>query len=280
MRLYVTGGSGYLGTYLVAAARALGWQVRASHYSHPIDDSQDTVDLRQRGALTQAINAFRPDAVIHTAYRQNDPDLHAVTVLGAVEAAAASAVINARHIHLSSDMVFAGTADEYDEIDMPDPIVPYGVAKAVAEAAVAQAHPEASIVRTSLIYSLPTAAPGRHDQLALDAAAGRTQMAFFTDEWRCPVLVDELSAALIDLLGHDHRGPLHLVGAAPISRYAFARALVSARGHDPSGIRAATLAANQSPRPAKLILRSSYTHPAWHLRSAAEVLGIPRSSVE
>ena len=133
MRLYVTGGSGYLGTYLVAAARALGWQVRASHYSHPIDDTQDTVDLRQRGALTQAINAFRPDAVIHTAYRQNDPDLHAVTVLGAVEAAAASAVINARHIHLSSDMVFAGTADEYDEIDMPDPIVPYGVAKAVAD---------------------------------------------------------------------------------------------------------------------------------------------------
>ena len=99
-------------------------------------------------------------------------------------------------------------------------------------------------------------------------------MAFFTDEWRCPVLVDELSAALIDLLGHDHRGPLHLVGAAPISRYAFARALVSARGHDPSGIRATTLAANPSPRPAKLVLRSSYSHPAWQLRSAAEVLGI------
>ena len=272
MRLYVTGGSGYLGSYLVAAARALGWQVRSSHYAHPQDDTQDAVDLRQRGALTHAINAFRPDAVIHTAYRQNEPDLHAVTVLGAVEAAAASAVLDARHIHLSSDMVFAGTAEDYDEIDMPDPIVPYGVAKAVAEAAVAQAHPEASIVRTSLIYSLPTAAPGRHDQMALDAAAGRVELAFFRDEWRCPVLVDELSTALLALIGHDHRGPLHLVGAAPISRYDFARAIVSARGGDASAIQSASLADNPTPRPAKLILRSSYSNPAWHLRSAAEVL--------
>ncbi|MFM2309953.1 MAG: hypothetical protein RLY87_2075 [Chloroflexota bacterium] len=272
MRLYVTGGSGYLGSSLVTAARALGWQVRSSHYTHPHDTTQDGIDLRQRGALTNAINAFRPDAVIHTAYRQTDPDMHAVTVLGAVEAAAASAVLNARHIHLSSDMVFAGTAEDYDEIDMPDPIVPYGVAKAVAEAAVAQAHPEASIVRTSLIYSHPSATPSRHDQSALDAAAGRSAMSFFTDEWRCPVLVDELTSALLTLVEHDHRGPLHLVGAEPISRYAFARAIVAARGGNPDRIIGASLADNPSPRPARLILRSSYSHPAWHLRAAADVL--------
>ena len=160
MRLYITGGSGFLGSYLVRLAQARGWDVRASYHTQTGTAAHDTIDLRVRGALTQALNAFRPDAVIHTAYRQDNPDLHAVTVLGAVEAAAASAVLNARHIHLSSDMVFAGTADEYDEIDMPDPIVPYGTAKAVAEAAVAQAHPEASIVRTSLIYSHPQRCPG------------------------------------------------------------------------------------------------------------------------
>jgi dTDP-4-dehydrorhamnose reductase len=275
MRLYVTGGSGYLGSYLISAAHALGWEVRSCHYTHPSDTTQDTVDLRDRGALTRAINAFRPDAVIHTAYRQNDPDLHAVTVLGAVEAAAASALLNARHIHLSSDMVFAGTADEYDEIDMPDPIVPYGVAKAVAEAAVAQAHPEASIVRTSLIYSMPSDTPGRHDQIALDAAAGRNAMSFFTDEWRCPVLVNELVAALLTLVAHDHRGPLHLVGAEPISRYDFARAIVAARGGDPDRIVGGRLADSPTPRPARLILRSSYSNPAWQLRSAAAVLNHP-----
>lgn len=273
MRLYITGGSGFLGTYLARFARTRGWEVRSSHQNNPLHADSDHVDLRQRGALTQAINAFRPDAVIHTAYRQHNPDLHAVTVLGAVEAAAASAVLNARHIHLSSDMVFSGTADDYDEIDMPDPIVPYGTAKAVAEAAVAQAHPEASIVRTSLIYSHPSAPPSRHDQAALDAAAGGSDMAFYDDEIRCPVLVDELAAALLTLVTHDHRGPLHLVGAEPMSRYAFARAIVNARGGDPDAIRRASLRSSTTPRPARLVLRSSYSHPAWQLRAASEILG-------
>jgi dTDP-4-dehydrorhamnose reductase len=93
-------------------------------------------------------------------------------VLGAIEAAAAAANSNARHIHISSDMVFAGTASEYDEIDMPDPITAYGAAKAVAEAGVAQSHPEASIVRTSLLYSAPSQPPSTHEQFALDVANG------------------------------------------------------------------------------------------------------------
>ena len=98
-------------------------------------------------------------------------------------------------------------------------------------------------------------------------------MAFYDDEIRCPVLVDELAAALLTLVSHDHRGPLHLVGAGEISRYDFARAIVSARGGDSSAIRRASLTSNPTPRPARLILRSSYPNPAWQLRAAHDVLG-------
>lgn len=273
MRLYITGGSGYLGSLLVQHATANGWHVRYSifrndHHAHP---NADVVDLRQRGALSAAMTAFKPDAVIHTAYVQNDPDLHAITVLGAIEAAAASARLRARHIHMSSDMVFAGNAHEYDEIDMPNPIVPYGTAKAIAEAGVTQAHPEASIVRTSLIYSPLTMPPSRHEQIALDAAHGHNDMAFFVDEIRCPVLVDELTHALLVLLGQKHRGPLHLVGAQPISRYDFACAIVRARGGDATRVNAASLTTMQLQRPARLVLKSSYSHPAWRLRGVNEV---------
>ncbi|MEY3990648.1 MAG: hypothetical protein RI985_1729, partial [Chloroflexota bacterium] len=174
MRLYITGGSGYLGAVLVQLATLNGWNVRYSVFQHGVaaDTHADIVDLRKRGELSEALNAFKPDAVIHTAYVQQDPDLHAITVLGAIEAAAASARLRARHVHMSSDMVFAGTTDEYDEIDVPKPIVPYGTAKAIAEAGVTQANPEASIVRTSLIYSPLHMPPSRHEQIALDAAAG------------------------------------------------------------------------------------------------------------
>jgi dTDP-4-dehydrorhamnose reductase len=275
MRLYITGGSGYLGAVLVQLATLNGWNVRYSVFQHGVaaDTHADIVDLRKRGELSEALNAFKPDAVIHTAYVQQDPDLHAITVLGAIEAAAASARLRARHVHMSSDMVFAGTTDEYDEIDVPKPIVPYGTAKAIAEAGVTQANPEASIVRTSLIYSPLHMPPSRHEQIALDAAAGRNDMAFFVDEVRCPVLVDELANALLILLGQKHRGPLHLVGAQAISRYDFAHKIVAARGGDPTRLHATSLTTMRLQRPARLILKSSYPHPAWRLRGVDEALG-------
>ncbi|MFZ9858078.1 MAG: SDR family oxidoreductase [Roseiflexaceae bacterium] len=274
MRLYITGGSGYLGSMLVRLATANGWHVRYSVFQHSTssDSTADVIDLRYRGQLTDALEAFKPDAVIHTAYVQQNPDLHAITVLGAIEAAAASARLRARHIHMSSDMVFAGTATDYDEIDIPKPIIPYGTAKAIAEAGVTQANPEASIVRTSLIYSPLHMPPSRHEQLALDAAAGKNDMAFFVDEFRCPVLVDELANALLILIGQKHRGPLHLVGAQAISRYDFAHKIVVARGGNPHKLNATSLTTMRLQRPARLILKSSYSHPAWRLRGVDEVL--------
>jgi dTDP-4-dehydrorhamnose reductase len=276
MRLYITGGSGYLGSMLVHLATTHGFQVRYSVFQHgtTTDPRVDVVDLRNRGELSDAMTAFKPDAVIHTAYVQQEPDLHTITVLGAIEAAAASARLRARHIHMSSDMVFAGTAIEYDEIDIPKPVVPYGTAKAIAEAGVTQANPEASIVRTSLIYSPLHMPPSRHEQIALDAAAGSNDMAFFIDEFRCPVLVDELANALLILLGQKHRGPLHLVGAQAMSRYDFAHKVVEARGGDPSKLHATSLTTMRLQRPARLILKSSYPHPAWRLRGVDEALSL------
>lgn len=272
MRLYITGISGYLGNTIAQLARQSGWLVRGSvHRARGIADA-DIIDLRIRGQLTNAIMDFQPTAVIHTAYIQEGPDLHPITVLGAIEAAAVAANCHARHIHMSSDMVFAGTAREYDEIDMPDPITPYGAAKAIAEAGVAQAHPEASIVRTSLLYSPLDAPPGRHEQQALDAATGKRDIRFFRDEWRCPVLVNELAYALLVLLGQNHRGPLHLVGGTAITRLGFAQCVVRARGGDASQLHGSTIAQSTLIRPARLILRSSYPQPAWRLRGVDEVM--------
>ena len=275
MKLYITGISGYLGGFIAQQAQQAGWQVRGCVHSARGIANADVVDLRQRGQLTAAIAAFQPDAVIHTAYVQDGPDLHTVTVLGAIEAAAVAATCQARHIHMSSDMVFAGTAREYDEIDIPDPITPYGAAKAIAEAGVAQTHPEASIVRTSLLYSPLSAPPGRHEQQALDAANGKRNMRFFRDEWRCPVLVTELAHALLILIGQHHRGPLHLVGRNATTRFSFAKSVVRARGGNVAHLQSSTIAHSTLIRPARLVLRSSYPHPAWQLRGVDEVLQAP-----
>ena len=79
---------------------------------------------------------------------------------------------------------------------------------------VAEAHPEAAIVRTSLIYG--GVEPGPQERLAREGTR------FFVDEIRSPVHVGDLADALLELVGLDVSGPLHVAGADDVSRYDFA----------------------------------------------------------
>jgi dTDP-4-dehydrorhamnose reductase len=89
---------------------------------------------------------------------------------------------------------------------------------------VSELHPEAAIVRTSLIYGGPE--PGPQERLARE---GRR---FFVDEVRSPVQVEDLAHALLELTALEYSGPLHVAGADDISRYDLAVLM----GADPARI--------------------------------------------
>ena len=155
--------------------------------------------------------------MIHTAYRQEDAS---VNVEGSENVARAAAAVGARLVHLSTDVVFDGRKGEpYVEDDPLSPVTDYGRAKAEAEARVARAHPQALIVRTSLIYggAQRSAQPSKHELAAHDPA-----LTFFTNEIRNPVQVGDLAEALLELAELDVSGPLHVAGADAVSRAAFA----------------------------------------------------------
>jgi dTDP-4-dehydrorhamnose reductase len=273
-RLLVTGGSGYLGRVLVRRALA-EWDVAATyHANRPVADvAWLQLDLRDAQAAEDAIAARHPDVVIHTAYVQAGPDLEAVTVGGSAAVAHAARRCGARLVHLSSDVVFDGEREgSYSEADSPAPISPYGAAKAAAEREVARSDPGALIVRTSLIYGGDTPSP--HEQLALDAAAGRADVAFYHDELRCPVHVEDLAAALLELAPLDVHGPLHVAGADIVSRYEFAGLVVQTQGGDTRALRSASSAASPVRRPRNCALDSRRAQALLRtrLRGITEVL--------
>jgi dTDP-4-dehydrorhamnose reductase len=249
----VTGGSGYLGAELLRQLAQAPWPIVATYHSHlpdqlPGNASCIAVDLRQPGSAARLISEVRPQFVIHTAYVQNEPGLQAITVDGAAEVAQAAYGVGARLIHMSSDAIFDGLkSTPYTEDDPPSPVSVYGRAKAEAERRGAEAHPGALLVRTSLIYGGQELS--KHEQLVIDAAQGRADIAFFTDEVRCPVLVGELASALIELLETPQRGPLHVAGPEAVSRYTFARLVAAAHGADPQRLRSARSADSPLPRP-------------------------------
>jgi dTDP-4-dehydrorhamnose reductase len=224
--LLVTGGTGYLGRELVRIAPTFGWQVRATCRTQEPRREAEWLRLDVRDAEAVRVAAAGVDAVVHTAYRQGED---------AWSAAVAAAARGSRLVHLSSDVVFDGTRGGYVEETVPAPVNAYGRSKAEAERRVADLHPEAAIVRTSLIYG--GREPGPQELLA------RTGARFFVDEIRSPVQVEDLARAVLEIVELDHAGPLHVAGSDDVSRFDFAVLL----GADPARIEAARTTPDRAP---------------------------------
>jgi dTDP-4-dehydrorhamnose reductase len=189
-----------------------------------------------------------------------------VNVAGAAAVAAACAATKTRLVHLSTDVVFADGERPLTEEDTPGPVTPYGASKLEAERACS---PDALIVRTSLLYGGD--APSTHEVAAIEAADGARDMAFFTDEVRCPIAVGDLADAILELAAIDIAGPLHVAGSDALDRLQFARLVAAHHGRDPQALRGGV---GGPDRPKRLALDCSRARELLRtrLRGAREVL--------
>ena len=271
MDLLVIGGSGLLGLRITRQAQLAGHSVTATfHASVPPTIGADwrQLDIRCRDDVTALALRARPDVIINAAYRQSDWE---TTADGATHVALAAAAAGARLVHVSSDAVFSGTALSYDETRQPDPVTPYGAAKAAAETAVKGITPAAIVARTSLIIG---DGDSPHERLVHALASSAGAGALFADEVRCPVHAADLASALLELAASSHAGICHVAGTDAISRYELGLLIATRDGLDqaalPVGLRAAT------GRPGALVLRLDSTKTqarlTTRLRGAREFL--------
>jgi dTDP-4-dehydrorhamnose reductase len=225
--ILVTGARGFLGRALVAAA------------GDGVIGVTSKVDVRDLAALRAVLGIAEPDVVVHTAYVQHGETAHAVNADGAGNVARVAREVGARLVHVSTDAIFPGDGEEpLREDAVVRPVTDYGATKAAAEPLVMAAHPDALMVRTSLLVGGPGHAPSPHEERALAAARGELDMAFFSDEVRSPIQVDDLARALLALARTDARGPLHLGGADAVSRHELAQLVARASGEDATRLRA------------------------------------------
>jgi dTDP-4-dehydrorhamnose reductase len=271
VRILITGGSGYLGCELGRQAAGVGADVVATYLSRPGDvpgAHWQRLDLRVQTDVVAVIGAVRPDVIINAAYRYDD---WATTADGAAAVAAAAARTGAHLVHVSSDAIFSGTAAPYAETAIPDPVMPYGAAKAAAETAVRALMPGATVARTSLITGDGRSA---HELLVHDLALGRRQGVLFADDVRCPVHVADLASALLELAHARAAGVHHVGGADPVSRYELGCLIAGRDGLDGSALRSGSRRAARLAGPLDVRLDSRATQAGLRtrLRGAREFI--------
>ena len=269
-RILVTGSAGYLGSEVVRAALADGHEVVGTWHRQPVD-SGVRLDVRDREMVARVLADVRPEAVVHTAFVQDGPDLRATTAEAPRILAEVAAEAGVRLVHVSSDVVFDGERDgRYVEADPVGPVHAYAEAKATAERLVAAANPSVAIARSALIFG--GTSPNRQGQLVASALGGAADVTFFTDEVRTPVEVGDLARALVELAVIDWAGPIHLGGADAVSRFELASLIA---GPEASRLRSARSADAPGRRPRNCALDSSLAASVLttRLRGVREVLG-------
>ncbi|CAN5909068.1 dTDP-4-dehydrorhamnose reductase [soil metagenome] len=219
-KILVTGGRGQLGRGIARRAEANGCTVVAL--------GRDELDVTVSSTIEAAMQAHAPDVVIHaasfTAVDQAEAErdrAHAVNTVGVANVATACAGVP--FIYVSTDYVFDGRSSRaYREDDATAPLNVYGATKLGGE--IETRRFGGTIVRTSWLF-------GEGGPSFVHAIAKRARehevLRVVNDQVGNPTWADDLADALLTLAKSESRGEiLHICGTEPVSRHAFAEAIV------------------------------------------------------
>lgn len=225
MKILITGDKGQLGKALTATL--------SDHEVSGFDLPE--VDITDRAGVQTAVSTTAPDLIIHCAALTDvdgcarNPELaYRVNGLGTQNVALAAQEVGAELLHVSTNEVFAGERPSgYDEWLPRNPINGYGRSKAAAEHHVQNLLNRFYIVRLSWLF-----APGGHNFIhaILKRARETGQLRVVVDEVANPTYVNDLAAAIAQLIETRQYGVYHFTNAGACSRWEFANEILRQAG--------------------------------------------------
>ncbi len=240
-RILVTGASGQLGSYILhelwqRGLSATAWSRRPNVESFGYRCHQ--VDLCEVDQVVEAFRAAKPDVVIHAAAMSGVGDCFRDPTQARRTNNTASRLLAelaqrqpARFVYVSTDLVFNGEKQWYQETDCPAPLSVYGQTKAAAERAVL-AHPQHLVLRISLLFGPAlNGRPSFFDQQIQSLRTG-TACKLFEDEWRTPLSLQLGAQGLLTAAASDVSGILHLGGLERMTRLEMGQRLAQVLGVD------------------------------------------------
>ena len=242
--LLITGASGFIGGHLLKQAsskwRVIGTRLRNNT---PLDDTDELIqlDITDKNSVMSAIKEISPSVIIHCAaitnaeYCAKNKELsEAINITGTENITLASSCIGAHLIFISSDQVFDGNDGYYNETALPNPICFYGKTKLEGEKIVNKINNSYTIARLAWTYGKSINESKNFLDRMINNLEQKQQVNLFFDEFRSPVYVQDLCAALLALAKNRMPGIFHLAGLERISRLDFGCMVAECFGFDKS----------------------------------------------
>jgi dTDP-4-dehydrorhamnose reductase len=250
VRVFITGGRGFVGSNLV--------EVFARHGDEIAAPPRAEVDIADPVAVSRSVADFEPDAIVHCAIlndltrlaerRRDAWDAYVGATRNVVDAANEA---GAHVVLVSTDWVFDGTQGPATEEEPPNPVNAYGFLKAASELVVAERAQRGAVARISGVQGLHRARPetprsqdhgfGYFVASLVDALrAGEPFTVWEGDDINMvatPTLATDAGELIRRILGREATGIFHCCGGESVTRAQLALAAVEAFGLDPELLR-------------------------------------------
>lgn len=225
-RILVTGANGLLGQKLVKllsedeSIQFLATGTGPLRLKNP-QIPYSCMDITNKEEVERVINEFKPTALIHPAAMthvdqcETNPELCWKTNVDAVRYIAECCEKNNIFlVHLSTDFIFDGEAGPYSEDAEPNPLSVYGRSKAASEEIVKNMKTPYAILRTVLVYGYTEGLSRSNIVLwARNALKEGRELRVVNDQWRTPILAEDLAWACLQTVKQRATGIFHVSGA-------------------------------------------------------------------
>ena len=179
-----------------------------------------SMDILNPDEVKNVIEAYQPDAIIHTAAMTNVDTCHEQRALAYqlnVEAVATLIKLCEAHnmqlIHLSTDFIFDGENGPYDEWAAPNPLSYYGETKLKAEELIKNSKAKWAILRTILVYGIVSDMSRSNIVLWAKGALEKGEpLNIVNDQWRMPTLAEDLADICLLAIANDAQGVYNASG--------------------------------------------------------------------
>ncbi|MCL4382928.1 MAG: SDR family oxidoreductase [Patescibacteria group bacterium] len=229
------------------------------------------IDITNKEQVKNAVFASKAKIILHFAAKtdvdacekdrelKNQGSAWLINVEGTRNLLEAAQKTKKKFIYISTDFVFDGNKDFYQEEDMPNPINWYAVTKYEGEKIVQSSGLPYLICRLAFPYRANFAPKKDLVRGLLEKLKNHEELKMVSDQFMTPTFIDDIAIAIDCLIAKEAEGIFHVVGSSFHTPFEVAQLLAETFSLDKSLIKEIdriTYYQNKAPRPFSLRLKN------------------------